>query len=95
MPGAPVALDKPPGSGNINCVPGVPEPVVLKLDSGLVAGRLGVALDDHTVKTSVTENILVIVNDVIEEKNLQLHLSSELEQVGSLSKWQEADNVDK
>ena len=55
MPGAPVALDKPPGPGHVDRVPGVPEPVVLKLDPGLVAGGLAVTLDHDAVKTGVAE----------------------------------------
>ena len=54
MPGAPVALDEPPGPGHVDGIPGVSEPVVLKLDPGLIAGRLAVALDHHTVKPGVT-----------------------------------------
>ena len=53
MPGAPVALDEPPGAGHVDRVPGVAEPVVLELDPGLVAGGLAVALDDHAVQPGV------------------------------------------
>lgn len=37
----------------IDGVPRVPEPIVLELDAGLVAGRLAVALDDHAVEAGV------------------------------------------
>ena len=55
VPGAPVALNKPPGPGHVDRVPGVPEPVVLKLDPGLVAGGLAVTLDHDAVETRVTK----------------------------------------
>jgi hypothetical protein len=54
MPGTPVALDKTPGPGHIYCIPRVPEPVVLKLNTGLITGRLTVTLDDHAVQSSIT-----------------------------------------
>ena len=53
MPGAPVALDEPPGAGHVDRVPGVAEPVVLELDPGLVAGGLAVALDHDAVQPGV------------------------------------------
>ena len=55
MSRAPVTLDKPPGPGYVDSVPGVPEPVVLKLDPGLVAGRFAVTLDHDAVETRVTK----------------------------------------
>ena len=55
MSGAPVTLDEPPGPSHVDRVPGVSEPVVLKLDPGLVAGRLAVTLDHDAVETSVTK----------------------------------------
>ena len=55
MPGSPVTLDEPPGPRHVDSVPGVPEPVVLKLDTRLIACRLAVALDDNAVESSETE----------------------------------------
>ena len=53
MSGAPVTLHKPPRSSNVHGVPRVTEPVILEPNSGLIAGRLTVALDDYAVKTGV------------------------------------------
>jgi hypothetical protein len=47
MPGAPVALDEPPCSGDVDGVPRVPEAVVF--------GGLAVALDDDAVETGKAE----------------------------------------
>jgi hypothetical protein len=55
MPGAPVALDEPPCSGDVDGVPRVPEAVVFEADAGLVAGGLAVALDDDAVETGKAE----------------------------------------
>ena len=54
MAGAPVALNKPPRACHVHRVPRVPEPVILELDTGLVAGGFTVALDDDTVETGIT-----------------------------------------
>lgn len=56
MSGAPIALHKTPGSGNINSIPGIPETIVLEFHTRLVAGWFTVALNDYTVKSSKTEN---------------------------------------
>ena len=66
-PGPPVALDKSPGPRHIHRVPRVAEPVVLELDPGLVARRLAVALDHHTVQTSVAEGEGVSAKEALSE----------------------------
>ena len=50
MSGAPVALNKAPGSIQEDGVPSVAESAVLEAHTGLVASRLGVAFDHHAVK---------------------------------------------
>ena len=55
--GTPIALYKPPGPGHIHSVPRISEPVVLKLDPGLVASRFAVPLDYHTVESGIAENV--------------------------------------
>ena len=66
MAGAPVALHKPPGAGHVDGVPRVAEPVILKLDAGLVAGRLTVALDHYAVETGIAEiNTVISTNTKI------------------------------
>ena len=55
VPGTPVTLDEAPSSGDINGVPGVTEPVILKFHPGLVTRRFAVAFDNHTVQSGITE----------------------------------------
>ena len=55
MPRAPIALHEPPGSGDVDGVPRVPEPVVLEPDAGLISGRFAVTFDHHAMETGETE----------------------------------------
>ena len=57
--GTPIALHEPPGSGHVDCIPRVTEPIVLKLDTRLVARRFTVPFDHHTVKASIAARIFM------------------------------------
>lgn len=59
MSGPPIALHKAPGAVQVHRVPGVPKPVVVKAETRLVAGRLAVAFDHHTVQAGIAERVEV------------------------------------
>ena len=54
---APVALHEPPGAGDVDRVPRVPESVVFEANARLISGRFAVTLDDDTVKSGEAVNI--------------------------------------
>lgn len=62
MSRTPIALDEAPSAGHVDCIPRVAESVSLKADAWLVAGRLAVAFDDHTVKAGVAVEQVAEVN---------------------------------
>lgn len=76
MSGAPVALNEPPRAVKVDRVPRVPEPVVLKPEARLVASGLAVSLDDHAMKSGVTERCTLSLNtDVaIPAQSLEEHV---------------------
>ena len=66
---APVTLNESPGSSDIHSVPGVSESVVLELYPRLVASRLAVTLDNHTVESGKTRIEVFTFNYLITSIN--------------------------
>lgn len=54
MSGPPIALDESPRASNVDCVPTIPESIVLEANAWLITGRFAVTLDHYTVQSRVT-----------------------------------------
>jgi len=60
--GTPVALNKTPGTVQVDGIPGVPETAIFKRHSRLITGTLAEPFDHNTMKTGVAANQEVLSN---------------------------------